>query len=206
MPATRFSCFSISSSNARIRALDLVWRALGVWRIQASSSAIAFCLPGFLALFLLQPLGLLLQIAGIVALVGVVTAAIEFEHPVDDIIEEVAVVRHEDDVAGIFLQIVFQPRHAFGVEMVGRLVEQQDVRLFEQQLAERDAALLTARQVGDGGSRPAGSATPPSPVRAGCRASSRRPRRSWPEGRPSPPSARRNRCRPADRPSRPRSR
>ena len=37
-----------------------------------------------------------------------------------------------------------EPGDALGVEMVRRLVEQQQVRLFEQQLAERDAALLAA--------------------------------------------------------------
>ena len=42
-----------------------------------------------------------------------------------------------------------QPVHGFGVEMVGRLVEQQKVRLFEQQLAERDAAALAAREFVD---------------------------------------------------------
>ena len=54
-----------------------------------------------LALLLLQPLGLLLQIAGIIGFVDVIAAAIELEHPVHDIVEEVAVVGDEDDVAGI---------------------------------------------------------------------------------------------------------
>src|SRR3546814_4677673 len=42
--------------------------------------------------------------------------------------------------------MLFQPGDAFRVEMVGRLVEQQDRRLFEQQPGQRDAALFTARQ------------------------------------------------------------
>ena len=55
----------------------------------------------------------------------------------------------EDDVAGIFLEEVLQPANALGVQVVGRLVEQQDVRLFEQQSNQRHAALLTTRQVRD---------------------------------------------------------
>ncbi len=39
----------------------------------------------------------------------------------------------EDDVARIIDQMLFQPLDAFGIEMVGRLVEQQDARFFEQQ-------------------------------------------------------------------------
>ena len=55
--------------------------------------------------------------------------------------------------AGIFLEVVFQPLDALGVEVVGRLVEQQDRRLLDQQPGQRDAALLTARKVLD---RPVG--------------------------------------------------
>ena len=45
LPGVRFSCASTSSSKARMRALDLAWRALGERRIHSSSSLIAFCLP-----------------------------------------------------------------------------------------------------------------------------------------------------------------
>ena len=50
----------------------------------------------------------------------------------------------EDDAAGIGFQIALQPGGRLGVEMVGRLVEQQHVGLGEQQLAQRDAALFAA--------------------------------------------------------------
>ena len=54
----------------------------------------------------------------------------------------------EDDVARIVDQMLFEPLDAFGVEMVGRLVEQQDIGLFEQQPRQRDPPFLPARQVG----------------------------------------------------------
>ena len=56
-----------------------------------------------------------------------------------------------DGHALVFLQVVFQPLHAFGVEMVGRLIQQQNIGLFEEQLAQRNAALFPARQLVDGG-------------------------------------------------------
>ena len=34
------------------------------------------------------------------------------------------------------LQMVFEPGHCFGVEMVGRLIQQQDIGLFEQKTAQ----------------------------------------------------------------------
>jgi len=46
-------------------------------------------------------------------------------------------------------QELFQPLDRFGVEMVGRFVEQQHVRPGEQQLAERDTALFTSGELAD---------------------------------------------------------
>ena len=55
-------------------------------------------------------------------------------------------MRHGDDGALIVLQKPLEPRHRFGVEMVGRLVEQQQIGRLQQQAAQRDAAPLAARQ------------------------------------------------------------
>ena len=54
----------------------------------------------------------------------------------------------DQDRARIVAQVPFEPRDALGIEMVGRLVEQQQVRLVEQQFAQRDAAALAAGQLG----------------------------------------------------------
>lgn len=54
------------------------------------------------------------------------------------------------DGALVLGEVLFEPEDALGVEVVGRLVEQQQVGLGQQQLAQRDAAALTTRKVGDG--------------------------------------------------------
>lgn len=46
-------------------------------------------------------------------------------------------------------QVLLQPVHRLGVQVVGGLVEQQQVGRLEQQLAERDAAALTTGEAGD---------------------------------------------------------
>ena len=71
-------------------------------------------------------------------------AAIEFENPAGDVVEEVAVVRDGDDRALVPLEVLLEPADALGVEVVRRLVEDQDVRLLQQQPAQRDAAFLAA--------------------------------------------------------------
>ena len=53
------------------------------------------------------------------------------------------------DRARVGGEVLLQPQHALGVEVVGRLVEQQQVGLGQQQLAQRDAAPLATGQVGD---------------------------------------------------------
>ena len=56
-----------------------------------------------------------------------------------------------DDGAGVLLQVLLQPRHALGVEVVGGLVEEQQVGRLEQQPAQRDAAALTTGEDRDVG-------------------------------------------------------
>jgi hypothetical protein len=55
--------------------------------------------------------------------------------------------------AGVLGQVLLQPAHALGVEVVGGLVEQQQVGRLEQQLAQRDPAALTTGELGDVGVR-----------------------------------------------------
>jgi hypothetical protein len=58
-------------------------------------------------------------------------------------------VRDRDHGAGIILQEVLEPFDRLGIEMVGGLVEQQHVRLGQEQPAQRDAALLAAGERAD---------------------------------------------------------
>ena len=97
-----------------------------------------------LALFLGKALGLLAEIGRVIALIGNAPAAIELENPARHIVEEVAVMGDDQDGARIVAQMMLEPVHAFGIEMVGRLVEQQQVGLAQQQLGQRHAALFTA--------------------------------------------------------------
>src|SRR5690606_33470609 len=109
--------------------------------------------PGELLVLLaldLEALLLLLQIGGVVALVGVEVAAVDLGDPLGDVVEEVAVVGDGDDGALVLLEVLLEPEHALGVEVVGGLVQQQQVGLLQQQLAQRHATALAAGEVGDG--------------------------------------------------------
>ena len=66
-------------------------------------------------------------------------SAVEVEDLLRDVIEQIAVMADDENRRRAGLQIVGEPQHAFEVEIVRRLVEQQDVGLREQHRGERHA-------------------------------------------------------------------
>ena len=121
----------------------------GVAGLGTLANPFEFADHGFLA-FVLGALlggeagGFLFEPAGVVALPGDAVAVGEFEDPLGDVVEEVAVVRDGDDGALVAGEVLFEPVDGFGVEMVGGLVEQEDGGLLEQQAGEGDAATFAA--------------------------------------------------------------
>ena len=69
----------------------------------------------------------------------------DLEHPAHDTIQEETIVRDNDDRAGVLGQRLLEPRHGLNVKVVGRLIEQQEVGVLEQDLAQCHAAALTTR-------------------------------------------------------------
>ena len=119
----------------------------------------------------------------VVALERDAPAAVELEDPAGDVVEEVAVVGHRDDGARVVREVALEPGDRLGVEMVRRLVEEQQVGRREQQPAERDAAPLAAGERRRRRGRRRGSGARPSRGRACGRGSTRRRGRSGPAPR-----------------------
>ena len=91
----------------------------------------------------------LLDEVGVVADVLGRASVVQLDDPVGDLVDEVAVVADEDDRAGVVGQEALQPLDAGEVEVVGRLVEQQHVRVLEQEAGERDAHHPAAGELAD---------------------------------------------------------
>ena len=85
----------------------------------------------------------------VVALERDAAAAVELEDPAGDVVEEVAVVGDGDHGALVVGEEALEPVDGLGVEVVRRLVEEQQVGRGEEQAAERDAAALAAGERGD---------------------------------------------------------
>ena len=102
-----------------------------------------------LALLLLLPshtLSLLLQPARVVALPWNTLATVELKNPTCNIIKEVTVVRYGNYCTLILLEVLLQPVDTLSVEVVGRLIKKQHIRLLQQQTAQGNTATLTTRQ------------------------------------------------------------
>ncbi len=56
---------------------------------------------------------------------------VEFKDPAGNIVEKVSIVGDGNDGAGIALQVLFQPGYGFCIEMVGRLIEEENVGFLE---------------------------------------------------------------------------
>jgi hypothetical protein len=81
-----------------------------------------------LAAFLVrEPLLLLLEPGGVIALEGEAAAAVELQDPAGHVVEEVAIVGDRDDGALVLLEVLLQPGHRLGVEVVRGLVEEEQV-------------------------------------------------------------------------------
>ena len=127
-----------------MRALLLACRALADVRTHSSSRASVFCRAEAFFSSTSRRRLLLLEPRRVVAFAGNAAAVVEFQNPLGRVVEEVAIVRHGDDRACVLVEMPLQPGDALGIEMVRRFVEQQQVGLFQQELAQRDAALFAA--------------------------------------------------------------
>ncbi len=86
------------------------------------------------------------QIRGVIAFVGVQVAAVNFANPFRNVVQKVAVVRYRQHRTLIIFQELFQPQNAFCVQVVGGLVQKQQVRGLQKQTAQRHAASLATRK------------------------------------------------------------
>ena len=103
---------------------------------------------GRLLFFAFQPAALLFQPGRVVAFPRYAAAAVQFQNPLGDVIEKIPVVRDGHHRSRILRQMPLEPGHRLGIQMVRRLVQQQQIRPFQQQLAEGDApAFATGKRV-----------------------------------------------------------
>ena len=107
-------------------------------------------------LFVLAPLGVaqalqirvaLLEILRVVGVVLGDLAQRQVGDVRDDGVEEVAIVRNQDHRVRIGDEVFLEPVARVEIEMVGRLVEQQQIGLAQQQLRKRQAHLPAAGQM-----------------------------------------------------------
>ena len=86
----------------------------------------------------------LLEVSRVIAEIAAGDPTLGRHDLVADAVQEGAVMADHDQGSGLLLQIVFQPLNGLHIEVVGGLVEQQQIRILKQDLAKRDAHLPPA--------------------------------------------------------------
>ena len=71
----------------------------------------------------------------------------DLDNPRGQAIEKVAVVGDEETSPSVRHQIVLQPIDSLGIQVIGRLVKNEQFRLSHQRLCHGDATFLTAREI-----------------------------------------------------------
>ena len=104
---------------------------------------------GLLGLGGRESLGMGLREAGVVAGVEGQPAARHVENALGHRVEQVPVVAHHHERPGITLEVRLQPHGGFEIEMVRRLVEQQQIGLGEQRGGQRDPHPPSAGEIGE---------------------------------------------------------
>ncbi len=89
------------------------------------------------------------QVERVIAVVLTQRAARDFHRAACDPIEKIMIMRDQDDPAFVILQVFFEPVARLDIQMVGRLVEHQEVGPLQEQFGQCDAHPDTARELGD---------------------------------------------------------
>ena len=92
----------------------------------------------------------LLHALGVAAVVELGLVVLNAQGLIGHAVEEVTVVGDDHDTALVVGKVMLQPAQGLNVQMVGRLIEQQDVGLAGELDAQGETGLLSSAQMADG--------------------------------------------------------
>ena len=105
---------------------------------------------GLLRGVVLEPLGARALEAVVVAIVGDELLLVDVHDVVAHVVQQVAIVAHHQQRVAEALQVLGEPQHRLEIEMVGRLVEDQEVGIAEQRSRQRHAHAPAAGELAAG--------------------------------------------------------
>jgi len=86
------------------------------------------------------------EVAAIAAVVKIGTTTIKLENASGDSIKYVTIVSDKYEAASVTIEAIFKPRNGINVEMVGGLVENEQVAWSDECTSESDSFCLSARE------------------------------------------------------------
>ena len=82
----------------------------------------------------------------VIAHVELYLAEVDIRHMSTDLVEKVPVVGNDDNGIGKADEILFEPGDGLEIQVIGRLIEQQNVRVSEKRLCEQHPHLVAPLQ------------------------------------------------------------
>ena len=102
---------------------------------------------GYLCPLVVDALLAFLQVVGIVAAIGIDSMVVKLKDDRAHTVQEETVVGHHEQGAMASSQVALQPLYHLQIQMVGRLVENDEVWLRQQHVSQCHTLLLTATQL-----------------------------------------------------------
>lgn len=102
---------------------------------------------GSLCIVIVDALLPLFQIVLVISPVCIDCPVVEFHHSIAHIVQEIPVVRHHQQGAARMPEIILEELDGVDVQMVGRLVHYEEVRLGRQHHCQRHSLHLPAREI-----------------------------------------------------------
>ncbi len=93
-----------------------------------------------------HPLGAQLHVFAIVPWIRFQPSVDQVPHAIDDLVQEIAVVGHHDKTARPGAEVFLQPLHGLQIQVVGGLVQQQQVGFLQEQAGQQGAGLLAVAE------------------------------------------------------------
>ncbi len=94
----------------------------------------------------LQPFLLLFQPGRIIPFPWNTLTTIQLQNPASHIIKKITVMGNGNNRTRIPFKMLFKPGNRFCIQMIGRLIKKEDIRILQQQPAQSHPAFLASRQ------------------------------------------------------------
>ena len=92
------------------------------------------------------------NVIGLISVIDLDFTTLKFPDSIDDLIKEPSIVRYGDERSFVTNECLFKRFFGFHIQVVGRLIHQQEVVVFEKEFEQGNTSTLSTRELLEFGS------------------------------------------------------